>query len=315
LKLKTQAIFKESKTGFKTREFPNLSLHFKTMKKIITLTIIVFTFCAYSFGQTATPQKNKKLTAAEILTKHLASIGTPEAIAKTKSRVMVGSGRLTPLRGFFGKTMTGPVQFASVDDSLLFVMILNSNEYPYEKVAFNGKDITVGKMPSGNRTPLGEFLKSTSNIIKQGIFGGTLSSGWALLNFDSKNAKLEYAGLENFNNSKLHKLKFSSSKTGALKINLYFETDTYRHVLSEYQYTLSPTITSDPRQSSRLKEKRFTLIEQFSDFSQVEDVTFPQTYILNLTNDEDHVRALEWAVKFSQFYFKETLSADLFKVS
>ena len=285
------------------------------MKKTIILTIIVFTFCINSFGQAAPPQKNEKLTAEELLTRHLASIGTPEAIAKIKSRAMAGNGRLTPLRGFVGKTLTGPVQFASVDDNLLFVMMLNSNEYPYEKFAYNGKDITVGKMPSGNRTLLGEFLKSTSNIIKQGIFGGTLSSGWALLNFDSKNSKLEYAGLENFNNRKLHKLKFSSSKTGALKINLYFETDTYRHVLSEYQYTLSPTITSNPTQSSRLKEKRFTLIEQFSDFSNVEGVTLPQTYIFNLTNEEDNVTALEWAVKFSQFYFKETLSADLFKVS
>jgi hypothetical protein len=307
--------FQRIKNRLQNRRISEFSPHFKTMKKIITLTIIAFTFCINSFGQAATPQKNEKLTAEEVLTKHLASIGTPEAIAKTKSRVMVGNGRLTPLRGFIGKTLTGAVQFASVDDNLLFVMMLNSKEYPYEKVAFNGRDVTVGKMPTGDRSPLGEFLKSASNIIKQGIFGGALSSGWVLLNFDSKNAKLEYAGLENSNNRKLHKLRFSSSKTGTLKINLYFETDTYRHVLSEYQYTTSLSITSDPTQSSRQKEKRFTLIEQFSDFSNVEGVTLPQTYILNLTNEEDNVTALEWAVKFSQFYFKETLSADLFKVS
>ena len=307
--------FQKIKNRLQNRRISEFSPHFKTMKKIIALTIIIFTFCINSFGQTATPQKNEKLTAEEVLTKHLASIGTPEAIAKTKSRVMVGNGRLTPLRGFIGKTLTGAVQFASVDDNLLFVMMLNSKEYPYEKVAFNGKDVTVGKMPTGDRSPLGEFLKSASNIIKQGVFGGALSSGWTLLNFDSKNAKLEYAGLENFNNRKLHKLRFSSSKTGTLKINLYFETDTYRHVLSEYQYTTSLSITSDPTQSSRQKEKRYTLIEQFSDFAQVEGVTLPQTYVLNLTNEEDSVTALEWAVKLSQFYFKETLSADLFKVS
>jgi hypothetical protein len=307
--------FQRIKNRLQNRRISEFSPHFKTMKKIITLTIIVFTFCINSFGQAATPQKNEKLTAEEVLTKHLASIGTPEAIAKTKSRVMVGNGRLTPLRGFIGKTLTGAVQFASVDDNLLFVMMLNSNEYPYEKVAFNGKDVTVGKMPGGDRSPLGEFLKSTSNIVKQGIFGGALSSGWTLLNFDSKNAKLEYAGLENSNNRKLHKLRFSSSKTGTLKINLYFETDTYRHVLSEYQYTTSLSITSDPTQSSRQKEKRYTLIEQFSDFSNVEGVTLPRTYILNLTNEEDNVTALEWAVRFSQYYFKETLSPDLFKVS
>jgi hypothetical protein len=315
LKLKTQAIFKESKIGFKTGGFPNFRLHFKTMKKIIILTIIVFTFCINSFGQAAQPQKNEKLTAQEVLTGHLASIGTPEAIAKIKSRAMAGNGRLTPLRGFFGKTLTGPVQFASVDDKLLFVMMLNSNEYPYEKFAYNGKDITVGKMPSGDRTPLGEFLKSASNIIKQGIFGGTLSARWDLLNFDPKNAKLEYAGLENSNNRKLHKVKYSSSKTGMLKVNLYFEADTFRHVLSEYQYRLSPAITSNSLESSQLKEKRYTLVEQFSDFVQVEGVTLPQSYVLNLTNEEDSVTALEWAVKFSQFYFKETLSPDLFKVS
>ncbi|HEX8264939.1 MAG TPA: hypothetical protein VF596_05905 [Pyrinomonadaceae bacterium] len=285
------------------------------MKKIITLTIIVFTLCINSFGQAATPQKNDKLTAAEVLTKHLASIGTPEAIAKIKSRAMAGNGRLTPLRGLVGKTLTGPVQFASVDDNLLFVMVLNSNEYPYEKVAYNGKDITVGKMPSGNRTPLGEFLKSTSNIIKQGIFGGTLSAGWTLLNFDPKNEKIEYAGLETINNRKLHKVKYSSSKSGALNINLYFEAGTFRHVISEYQYRISPAITSNELESSRLKEKRYTLVEQFRDFVQVEGVTLPQTYVLNLTTEENSVTTLEWVVNFSQFYFKETLSPDLFKVS
>jgi hypothetical protein len=285
------------------------------MKKIIILTIIVFTFCINNFGQAAQPQKNEKLTAEELLTRHLASIGTPEAIAKIKSRAMAGNGRLTPLRGFVGKTLTGPVQFASVDDNLLFVMVLNSNEYPYEKVAFNGKDITVGKMPSGNRTPLGEFLKSNSNIIKQGIFGGTLSAGWTLLNFDPKNEKIEYAGLETISNRKLHKVKYASSKSGALNVNLYFEADTFRHVLSEYQYRISPAITSNQLESSRLKEKRYTLVEQFSDFVQAEGLTLPQTYVLNLTTEEDSVTTLEWAVKFSQFYFKETLSPDLFKVS
>ena len=170
-------------------------------------------------------------------------------------------------------------------------------------------------MPSGNRTLLGEFLKSTSNIIKQGIFGGTLSAGWTLLNFDPKNEKIEYAGLETISNRKLHKVKYSSSRSGALNINLYFEADTFRHVLSEYQYRISPAITGDQLESSRLKEKRYTLVEQFSDFVQAEGVTLPQSYVLNLTNEEDSITTLEWAVKFSQFYFKETLSPDLFKVS
>lgn len=292
------------------------NLQFKTMKKIFFLATIVFlTFCSNSFGQDTPPQKNVKLTAAEVLSRHLASIGTPEAIAKTKSRVMVGNVRLTPLRGFIGNHLTGPAQMASADGNLLLAMILNSKDYPHEKMAFNGKDITVGKMPGGERTPLGEFLKSNDNVVKQGILGGTLSSGWVLLDLDAKKGKVEYAGQETFDNRKLHKLKYSSPKTGTLRINLYFDAETYRHVLSEYQYTVARSITSNPTESVRLREKRYTLVEQFTDFVQVEGLTLPQTYTLKLTNEEEEVMSLEWVIKVSQFYFKETLGSEVFKVS
>ena len=77
-------------------------------------------------------KKTEKITAEELLAKHVASIGTPEALAAARTRVIVGEGGVRALKGYSG-SLVGPVQLASDSERMLFVMLFNSNEYPYEK--------------------------------------------------------------------------------------------------------------------------------------------------------------------------------------
>lgn len=288
------------------------------MKNLLYSIIITLVFCQIGFGQTEkeankTQKKEEKMTADKVLSGHLASIGSAADLAAVKSRVMVGSGKLNSRLGYSGQ-LTGPAQFASDGDKILFAMVFNSNEYPYEKGAYDGEDVSIGR-PNGRRTPLGDFLKAQSGILKEGLLGGSLSSAWALLNFDSRKPKIEYDGTEKINERQFYKLKYYPRKGGDVKITLYFEADTFRHVLSKYEYNISPrlgTITTNASQ----KPSYYTMTEQFSDFSKVEKLTLPRTYSINVTiQTEAGSESLDWIMKFSEFYFNEQLDAAVFKVS
>ena len=67
------------------------------MKKVFAILLFAIAFTSSSFAQ------KEKLTAADVIAKHLASIGTPEALKAAKSRVLVGQGALTSQLGYAGR--------------------------------------------------------------------------------------------------------------------------------------------------------------------------------------------------------------------
>src|SRR6185503_14426316 len=140
------------------------------MKKYFLLFPLITLFSSLVFAQ---KQDIPKLSADEVINKHLESLGSTDARAAIKSRVLAGTGifnvKLRP------EKVGGPVQFASVDHKLLLAFVFNANNYPYEKVGFDGKDLTVTTLPGGGLSPLGGFLKSSKFVLKQGLFGGVLS--------------------------------------------------------------------------------------------------------------------------------------------
>src|SRR6478735_8070181 len=103
------------------------------MVKSLIVSALILVFGAAVFSQT--PKSLPELKPDEIIARHLASIGSPEAISAVKSRVFVGQARLTSRIGYIGQ-LTGQAQFASAGNNLLLAAIFNSNEYPYEKAAF-----------------------------------------------------------------------------------------------------------------------------------------------------------------------------------
>jgi len=282
-------------------------------KLLLLLTFILM------FGSAAV-RAQQKMSANEVVAKHLASIGPAEVIASIKSRVMVGTSKLEAKIGT-SSFITGPGQLASQGDKVLYALIFNSPNYPYEKAAFDGKDISLG-LPNGNRTLLTDFLKAQGVILKDGLFTGALSTAWPLLDLKSKKgAKVEYAGTAKIDDRLCHKLKYSSGRTGDLKTTLYFDAETFHHVRTTYEYTTEPRIgrsPTDTRSSSRVE--RYSLTEEFSDFKIAGKLTLPMTYVIKLTNEQQIVstqgaNALEWTFIVLQVYYDEPLEATMFKVS
>jgi len=268
-----------------------------------------------SLSSLAIAQKDK-ISPEELISKHLASIGTPEARSAAKSRVMVGQAVLTSKAGYSGR-IGGPAQFASDANKLLLAIVFNSNDYKYEKLAFDGKEISYGRPTSNELTTLGNFIKAQPAIIKQGLFGGVTSSGWILQNSDAKKMKAEYIGQETLSGKTFHKLRIRPSGSGDLKIVLYFDVDTFQHVLTQYQYTIQPYLaTSDSTENSRAKAQHFSMTEQFSDFKKVGELVLPLSYSINISNQyEERTEELTWAMKFQQVFYNEPLEASAFKVS
>lgn len=265
-------------------------------------------------------KKPTKISADELIARHIASIGPADAIAAIKSRVMVGDAKLESKLGS-SSVIYGKGQIASQAEKVLYAMVFNSPVYPYEKAAFDGKDQSLG-LPNGKRTLLSEFLKSQDSILKDGLFNGALSTAWPLLDLKSKkSAKLEYAGTSKIDERQCYKFKYSSGRSGDLKTTLYFDAETYRHVRTTYEYTLEPSIgrsSTDVRSSSRVQ--RYSLREDFSDFKMAGKLTLPSTYTINITNElqmssTPGTNSLEWTFKVLQIYYDETLEASVFKVS
>jgi hypothetical protein len=263
-------------------------------------------------------QKIEKISAEELLAKHLASIGHDADIKGIKSRVMVGEGTLASKLGAVF-TLKGTAQVASEGNKVLFAMVFDSEVYPYEKAAFDGKEQSLG-FPSGKRTMLGDFLRSQNSILKDGLFMGALSSAWTLANLESiPKAKLELAGVSKVNERQCYKVKYSSSRTGSLKITLYFDVETFRHVRTEYQYTTEPGMgrsSTDVRSNSSIE--RYSLREDFSDFKLAGKLTLPALYTINITSEGQigsGTNSRDWTIKILQVYFDEALSVDVFKVS
>jgi hypothetical protein len=284
------------------------------MKKVLLIVSLTLALFSTGFSQAdKDQQKPVKLTAEDVIAKHLASIGTPEDIAAAKTRVMVGKGTLSGKVTVTG-SLGGPTQIASEGNRFLLAMILNSNSYPYEKVAFDGKSITVG-VPDGGRTDLGNFLKQKSSILKQGLFGGTLSAGWPLLDVAGNKVKVSYGGLTEMGGRKFHKLKYTSG-VGDLNVALYFDAENFHHVISEYKYSIQPAMKDTITEGARAKTEYYTLTEQFSDYKTVGKLTLPFFYAINTTEQtENNTVSFDWKINLTDFYFNEPLDIGVFKVS
>ena len=118
------------------------------------------------------------------------------------------------------------------------------------------------------RSDLSNFVTSYDEIIKDGLIGGTLTTAWALLDFAGRRPRLEYNGLKKRGAKEYHELRYLARKRGGdgrMRVLMYFEPQTFRHVQTEYYRAVFPTQSN-------------TLTEEFSDFVVVDGLTLPRTY-------------------------------------
>ena len=281
--------------------------------KSITFSLILLVFCLATFAQKSSDKDFPKLTADEIVSKHLDSIGKQESILAAKPLILAGTGTFSTKMqpGSIG----GPAQFASVGDMMLFAMVLNANNYPFEKFAYDGKAFSTAVLPSGNSSGLSNFLKNNNVIVKRGLFGGVLRKNWPLLSRD-KDVKIESAGIAKLGDRRLYKLKLTTSGIGEMTISIFFDPEDFHHVRTEYFYRTGQLTSPNPNRPGQLggvAPSTYSLTEEFSNFGKVDDLVLPLTYVVEYESNTG--KAVTWSLTFSQAFNDQTLDASAFKVS
>lgn len=277
--------------------------------KIFKLSIL-FVFLVFSTSAFA-----QKMRVEDVLAKHLDSIGTAETRAATKSLIAVGTAEVKSITKIT-TPVVGRIVIASAGEKNFWGMMLNSTDYPSEKFSFDGKDAKVGFVKLGNRSTLGNFVHSNGLLLEQGLFGGTLSNAWAMLDTASRKAKISFDGTKKINGKETYILGYSPKGGGDVTVNLYFDKENFRHVRSEYKRISSAGIGLTPNASSRFSENRISLIEDFADFKAESGLTLPHSYhiLYSTTGNSNGSTGIEWTFNLTEFAVNQKLAANTFDI-
>jgi hypothetical protein len=258
----------------------------------------------------------EKLTAAEVVARHLKSIGTPEDLAAIKTRIVAGTSLYTVRSPGSGQNSGLSILFSEGNKSVIAMTFANP-AYPHEKFGFDGEHLVISFVKPGLRSTLGDFIFRRTSIFKEGLVGGTLSTAWPLLNLNNDKARLEYGGMKKVDGRETYVLRYIPRKGSDLKISLYFDGETFQHVRTEYAQTVSAQMGATPDASKEgQRELHYELEEQFSDFKQEGKLTLPHAYKIKLMMERTGATYLaDWEMVFSKFSFNQPLEAGWFDVN
>ncbi len=260
--------------------------------------------------------KEEKLKVEQLVAKHLASIGTPEALAAANSRAIAGTAQVVFRLGGAGQ-LNGKGSIVSEGRKYLIGMDFGVVNYPGDDMAFDGQNLTVNYIKPGRRSNLGDFVYLHDVLLKEGLLGGTMTTAWPLLDLAVRQPKLNYTGLKKIEGRSLHEVRYRAKKGGGdLQIWLYFDPETFQHVESRYRYTIPSTMGASPTESASQKETVYTLDEQFGNFAVVDSLTLPHFYKLTMTIEGQNSSFLtEWNLKGERVAQNQSIDPATFVVN
>ncbi len=283
-------------------------------RKFLTVSWLLSVGCVLLVAAPSTCSA-QKLKPEDIVTRHLESIGSAEARAAVKTRIISGTSqvvfRTTPVGQAVGRAV-----LASDGVKNLIGMSFPSPVYPREELGFNGSSFIAAYSTPGARSSLGSFLMTHDLIFKQGLMGGTLSSAWPLLDLTARGARLEYAGTKKVDNRTLHELKYTPHKGSDLKISLFFDEQSFQHVRTEYERVIAAPTGDRSYVAGVTRETRYKMVEEFSAFRKEGLLTLPHTYKIQLAIDTPSGTFLaDWTISLTQFVFNEPIDPNSFSIS
>lgn len=265
----------------------------------------------HAFGENMTPE--------EIVSRHLNSIGTPEARAAIKSRVVQGTLKMHVLAGH-GQEVTGTWGRVSQQRQSNFVMrFATGGDWRGEQFVYDGEHTGfVTATSSHARSVFAQFISSHDYIIKDGLLGGVLSTAWALQNLDPTHAKLESIGSKKIDGRELIGLQYLNKRGDDMQVRIYFDPDTFQHVMTVYSLEFSPGVAQAVT-SIRQYEIRYTVEERFSEFKAIDGLSLPTKYELryivdSATGQIAESRYYDWEMSVENMQHNLTLDPKNFLV-
>lgn len=291
------------------------------MKLFRSPAFISAAFILLAVGLCVVPATSEKLTPADLVAKHLDSVGAAEARKRVNGTRISGTVELIVKAGGVG-TSGGQVMMASHGGNNLVNMTFESGEST--SFRFDGSKTTVTQFRPGRHTPLEHFFAENDEIVGEGLVGGVLSESWPLLNLQAKNPKLEYAGMKKIDGRQVHALKYKPGKGSELNITLFFDAETFQHLRTAYERTVFSTAqTRIPGSPGRLPSvsearsapQRLEVYESFSDFKMEGGLNLPHVYKFELSVQSDRRPMLmNWTFNLTAFTFNAPLDRSEFIV-
>lgn len=255
--------------------------------------------------------KAQKISADDIVAKHLESIGTVEARKNIKNQVASGLVQYAVLLNKTGGN--GKIVIASEGRKLLYGMSFSIPSYPAETIVFDGKNAKIAFAINNARSAFGDYLYRYKDTITEGLLGGVLGSGWALHDLVGRKAKIDFDGTKKINDREVYVLKFMPKGGADLSFTIFIDLQTFEHVRTEYKAVRSAIIGSSPDASSQQREQRETLVEEFSDYRRENGLNLPHSYRAYVRLEgAAGVREYEYRAEFSDFYFNQPLDPNSF---
>jgi hypothetical protein len=257
--------------------------------------------------------QEKKVNLEELISHHLDSIGSAQARAAAKNRVVSGSVKLISRVGT-ASNIDGQAAVASSGQKIRYSMRFSSPQYTGEQLGYDGTKVLTGHLPSGRRSPLSLYLEQQNLPLRDGLLGGTLSTGWALLRIEQLKPKLDYKGLKKIDNRQLHEVTYRPDKGSTdLKISLFFDPATFQHVRTDYEFKVPARLGAGPNDSTRLQEDYYKLVEDFDDFQTIDALMIPRKYRLQLqVQTSSGSNLFDWNIAIEQVLHNQALDEQIF---
>lgn len=273
---------------------------------------------------------NDQITAAEIVSRHLDSIGAP-AVRNENTRVVEGTATYRIVVGGNGE-VPGKAVIASEGEKREILLKINAFRYEGERFISTGKETDVaGTYAEKTRSEFGQFLRAEDLPLREGLLGGVLSTAWPLLDLQTHKATVIYEGLKKIDGLKLYALRYKPEKVTDMTIMLYFDPESFHHVVTVYTVSAhaglggiafmplpGATISNGASeiQSARQNQTRFRIEEHFKDFKTSEGLTLPTNDDLRFTAElqSGFTKSVEWRVETKRVLNNISVDARNFEI-
>lgn len=221
---------------------------------------------------------------AALVKQHLSSIGSDQARTAAKTRAVEGTVQFTLVNRGSG-TQDGKQVLISEGSKLVALLKLPNPSYHGERFVCDGDKLEVAYIKPGVYSTFGAFVNVHQEILKDGLFGGVLSTGWALTRLEESHSKLQDQGLKKIDGKELRRVQYSPAKHSDLEIYLYFDPQSGRHVMTSYSLTVSPQMGRTVQSNARQDFSRYYLEERFDDFKESDGLQLPTHWVIEFTSD------------------------------
>ena len=268
----------------------------------------------------------QKLSAGEIIAKHLESIGKSDLVAKATKRMAIATSEFVIIKS--PKKAVGSAVLASNGADLALFSTFDMRDYQMERIGLFGSKINIPMVELGRRSPLGSFLSVYDKTMDGHIFGGAIFSTWLFLDPAFNKGKLETEGRKKVGDRTAWIIKYSPK--GGLRpesyIKLYFDAETFQHIRTVYRQTETESGFHDAGNKATNSQKApggweadmaangSTMTEDFDNFGKdAAGLILPHRYSIALDIDSQAGTAgFKWKFEISEYRVVNDFPAGFF---